>query len=103
MRDMVPSKTGPMVLNGTTGATAILLREYFFALRVREERAHVINSLASVQNLLSGMEAARACPLVRVKLLPGRLDGVFFCRALGEQTSHMGAAAVACCPKETIC
>ena len=89
MRDMEPSKTSPLTLHGTAGATALLLRQYFFALRVLEEGPYVINSLEPVQNLLSGMEGARECPLVRVRLVPGRLDGVFFCRALGEQESYI--------------
>lgn len=89
MRDMEPSKTSPPTLHGTAGATAILLRQYFFALRVLEERPYVINSLESVENLLSGMEGARECPLVRVRIVPGRLDGVFFCPALGEQGNSM--------------
>jgi hypothetical protein len=86
---MEPIKTSPLTLHGTAGATAILLRQYFFALRVLEEGPYVINSLESVQNLLSGMESARECPLIRVLLVPGRLDGMFFCRALGKQGNSM--------------
>jgi hypothetical protein len=85
MRDMEPSKISPLALHGTAGAAAILLRQYFFALRILEERPYAVNSLESVQNLLSGMASSRKCPLVRARVLPGRLDGVFFCRALGEQ------------------
>jgi hypothetical protein len=85
MRDMEPSTTSPLNLHGTPGATAILLRQYFFALRLLEEGPHKIRSLKSVQSLLGGMEAARERPLVRVRIVPGRLDGVFFCGALGQQ------------------
>src|SRR5689334_19121845 len=95
MRDMEPSKTSPLTLHGTAGATAILLRQYFFALRVLEEGPYVINSLESVQDLLSGMARARECPLVRVRVVPGRLDGVFFCRALGEQTRRRNPKSLA--------
>ena len=82
MRDMVPSKRRPMI--STVSGTAILLRQYFFALRLLEVRPYVIGSLDSVRNLLNGVESARECPLVRVKMVPDRLDGVYFCRALGE-------------------
>ena len=100
MRDMVPSKPRPMT--STVSGTAILLRQYFFALRLLEEEPRKINSLKSVQRLLSGMEAARECPLVRVRFVPDRLDGVFFCRALGQQQTLKGKAEVACCPSGTI-
>lgn len=100
MRDIVPSKTGPMTLHGTAGATAILLREYFFALRLLEE-GHVQNSLSSVQNLLSGTGTAHECPLVRVRMVPDRLDGVYFCRALGPQSPKEEPAG-ACCPQELV-
>jgi hypothetical protein len=99
---MEPSKTSPLTLYGTPGATAVLLRQYFFALRLLEEEPRKINSLKSVQRLLSGMEAARECPLVRVRFVSDRLDGVFFCRALGQQQALKGKAEVACCPSGTI-
>jgi len=87
---MEPNKTGPLNLHGTPGATAILLRQYFFALRLLEEGPHKIKGLKSVQSLLGGMEAAHERPLVRVRIVPGRLDGVFFCRALGKQQTPTG-------------
>src|SRR5690348_8455849 len=90
MRDMVPSK--PRRMTSTVSGTAILLRQYFFTLRLLEEGPYVIRSLESVKNLLSGIESARECPLVRVKMMPGRLDGVFFCRALGEQPRRLPSA-----------
>ena len=99
MRDIVPSKTGRMTLHGTPGATAILLREYFFALRLLEE-GRALNSLESVRNLLSGTETAQECPLVRVRMVPDRLDGVYFCRALGPQKTPKDEPAVACCPRQ---
>jgi hypothetical protein len=102
MRDMEPTKVDPLTLHGTPGATAILLRQYFFALRLLEEGPRKVSSLKSVQNLLSGMGAARECPLVRVRLVPGRLDGAYFCRALGQQQTPRGKAEVACCPSGTI-
>jgi hypothetical protein len=85
MRDMVPSKSRP--ITSTVSGTAILLRQYFFALRLLEEGAYQIRSLESVKNLLGGVDAARERPLVRVKMIPGRLDGVFYCRSLGERVS----------------
>jgi hypothetical protein len=91
---MEPSKTSPRALHGTAGATATLLRQYFFALCLLEEGPHKIKSLTSVQNLLSGMEAARERPLVRVRIVPGRLDGVFFCGALGQRQTLRGKTAV---------
>jgi hypothetical protein len=69
----------------TLSGTAILLRQYFFTLRLLEQGPYVIRSLESVKKLLSSVESARECPLVRVKMMPGRLDGVFYCRALGRQ------------------
>jgi len=97
---MEPRKTGPLTAHGIAGSTAALLRQYFFALRLLEERPRVINSLESVKNLLSGTEAARLCPLVRVQMIPGRLDGVFFCRALGGQKSCKKKAKAAYAPQE---
>ena len=95
MRDIEPTKTSPLTLYGTPGATVVLLRQYFFALLLQEEDQRVKNNLKPVQNLLSGMEATRQCPLVRVRMVPGRLDGVFFCRALRQQKTPTGKAKVA--------
>lgn len=81
-------------MTSTVSGTAILLRQYFFTLRLLEQGPYVIRSLESVKNLLSSVESARECPLVRVKMMPGRLDGVFYCRALGQQRSPRGKAAV---------
>jgi hypothetical protein len=101
MRDIVPSKTKSLTVHGIAGATAILLREYFFALRLQEEGRRTINSLESVKNLLSGTQTARAYPLVQVRMVPGRLDGVFFCRALGQQQTPRGKPQAACRPSTT--
>lgn len=43
MRDTEPSKTSSLTLHGTAGATAILLRQYFFELRVLKEWPYLIN------------------------------------------------------------
>lgn len=83
MRDMVSSEKSPLVLRDATGAIALLLRQYFFALRALERAPEAINTLGTVERLLGGMEMARECPFVRVRVLPGRLDGVFFCRGIG--------------------
>lgn len=85
MRDMVSSEKSPLVLRDAAGATALLLRQYFFALRALERAPDAVSTLESVEKLLGGMEAARRCPLARVRVLPGRLDGVFFCRGIGEK------------------
>jgi hypothetical protein len=64
------------------------------------EEGHVLNSLTSVQNLLSGTETAFTRPLVRVRMVPDRLDGVFYCRALGPHKTPKEESAGACCPQE---
>src|SRR5690348_16722748 len=91
MRDMVLHK--PKRMTSAVSGTAILLRQYFFTLRLLEERPYVIRSLESVKNILSGVKSACECPLVRVKMMPGRLDGVFYCRALGRLKTPEGKAA----------
>jgi hypothetical protein len=82
---MIVSEKSPLVLRDAVSATALLLRQYFFALRTLERAPGAINTLETVQKLLDGMEAARGCPLARVRFMPERLDGVFFCRAMGDQ------------------
>ena len=64
-------------------------QQFFISISLRfvvlEEGPHKIKSFESVQSLLNGLRAAHERPLVRGKIIPGRLDGVFFCRALGQQ------------------
>jgi hypothetical protein len=66
------------------------------------EEGRVMNSLETVRKLLSGTETAQECPLVRVRMVPARLDGVYFCRALGPHKTPKEEPAVACCPQELV-
>jgi hypothetical protein len=84
MRDMALGGKSPPVMRDEVSATALLLRQYFLALRSLERAPGAINTLEPVQKLLDGMEAARGSSLARVSFLPGRLDGVFFYKTIGR-------------------
>jgi hypothetical protein len=86
---MVPSRA-PRPRFTTIAAIAALLREFYFALLFMEKTGTNDSYAEKVSKLLSGIAGTHERPLVRVRLMPQRIDGVFFCPALGQRRSKPG-------------
>jgi hypothetical protein len=89
MRDMVPGNTSPGVLRYPPAKTAFFLRELVFTLFTLEATSLYVDNVRPPQILLDRTDPAGSNRLFLIRFLPGLIDGAFFSRRVGEESSFL--------------